>query len=203
MADPKPMAEKTDVELLALVATQDTVAFGELYDRLSGLLFGLAQQILGDVTDAEDVLQEAFLLIWNRAATYEPRLGKPVGWAVAILRNKAIDRLRSRQRRARLLDEATREELWQTGDLRTVGAATGVDAAVVRQGLLSLPAEQREAIELAFLGGLSQSEIAEMLEQPLGTIKARIRRGMLRLRELLTEGPPALETPESRPAATP
>ena len=197
------MTDKTEVELLALVATQDTAAFGELYDRLSGLLCGLAQQILGDVTDAEDVLQEAFLLIWNRAGSYEPRLGKPVGWAVAILRNKAIDRLRSRQRRARLMDEATRSELWSAGELPAPVGVSGMDAAVVRQALLSLPAEQREAIELAFLGGLSQSEIAETLEQPLGTIKARIRRGMLRLRELLAEGPPGLEIPEDRPGPQP
>lgn len=176
-----------DAELLGRIAGRDPEALSELYDRFSGVLFSVACKILRDTAHAEDVLQEVFVQIWERASVYDAALGKPLSWAVALTRNKAIDRLRSTQRRNRLLDEATSE--WETDvpnlhDNQPV-VMTNETALFIRAALKGLPVEQRQAIELAFFTGLTQSEIADELRQPLGTIKARIRRGMLQLRESL------------------
>ncbi|MBI3414079.1 MAG: sigma-70 family RNA polymerase sigma factor [Verrucomicrobia bacterium] len=176
-----------DAELLGRVAARDPEALSELYDRFSGILFSIAGNILRDTSQAEDVLQEVFVQIWERASVYDAALGKPLSWAVTLTRNKAIDRLRATQRRNRLLDEATAE--WETDapDLHSHQPAvmTNETARFIRAALQELPAEQRQAIELAFFSGLTQSEIASELRQPLGTVKARIRRGMLQLRERL------------------
>lgn len=176
-----------EAALLAEIARGNAEAFSQFYDRLSGLLLGLAAKILGDLTAAEDVLQEVFVQIWEKAPTYDPALGKPLTWTVMLTRHKAIDRLRATQRRRRLVEEATQE------NETTVELATGSDDAAisqetaqrVRSALTALPAEQRQAIEMAFFGGLTQLEIAEAIPAPLGTVKARIRRGMLSLREAL------------------
>jgi RNA polymerase sigma-70 factor (ECF subfamily) len=170
-------------------AQQDRLAFSELYDRLAGVLFATALRILNDHKEAEDVLQEVFLQMWDRASEFDPLLGKPLSWAITLTRNKAIDRLRSAQRRSRLLaevlDQGARGSGPQAGGWETV--ASNESSTLIHSALTALPPEQRQAIELAFFSGLTQMEIAETLRQPVGTIKARIRRGMLKLRDTLQE----------------
>ena len=189
-----------DQRLLAAAARGDTGAFAALYDRLSGPLYGLCQRMAGGESEAEDILQEAFLTIWRRAATYDSARGSVFNWALHLTRCKIIDHLRARGRRLRVLaapdDPAAGEggaerdkaasndpEAGETADLRA-------QAGRVRQGLEALPPDQGRAIELAFFSDLTHHEISARLGQPLGTVKARIRRGLLRLRDLLKgEGP--------------
>lgn len=176
-----------DVELLRRIAGGDRPAFSDFYDQYSGLLFSIAVKVLNDSKEAEDVLQEVFVQIWNKADAYDPRLGKPVSWAVTLARNKAIDRIRSFQRRSRLLDQAAIEA--DASPVESPSANESLhgreNAEMIRSVVAALPPDQRRAIELAFFSGLTQDEIATTLQQPLGTIKARIRRGMLKLREKL------------------
>ena len=183
-----------DRRLLAGTADGDAKAFAELYDRLSGPLYGLCLRMAGAESEAEDILQEAFLTVWRRAATYDPAKGSVFNWAVHLTRCKIIDHLRSRGRRLRIMaspddslpGEEPREREAASSD---PGAGEAADqraqAGRVRQGLEALPPEQGRAIELAFFSDLTHHEISARLGQPLGTIKARIRRGMLRLRDLL------------------
>ena len=183
----RPMNESMEAGLLANVAKGDTEAFGQLYDRFAHVLFSLAVRILRDTAAAEDVVQEVFLQIWEKASAYDPQLGRPLTWAVTLARNRAIDRLRASQCRQRLLD-ATAEEQAATkvvGDPPENWVLREETARMVRGALAKLAPEQRQAIELAFFGGMSQTEIAAAMHTPLGTIKARIRRGMLELRESL------------------
>ena len=181
-------APNPDLELLRRIAAGDSAALGELYDTHSGTLFALAFRILNNYTEAEDVLQEVFVQLWDKAGSFDAALGRPLGWLVALTRNKAIDRLRSSQRRAQLLEAASSELSLDAREIlsSTLDSAGASDeAAVVRSALGRLPDEQRKAIEMAFFGGMTQTEIATALGEPLGTIKARIRRGMLKLREEL------------------
>lgn len=184
-AEPTP-----DTELLQRIATGDVKAFAEFYDRHSTLLFSVAVKVLSDLHEAEEVLQDAVRLVWEKAPIYNPSLGKPSSWAVVITRNKAIDRLRVLQRKneaiALLTAEAESEFATQRHSERgdVLAHETG---DLLRGALADLPPEQRLAIELAFFTGLSQAEVATQLGQPLGTIKARIRRGMLTMRDVLEE----------------
>ena len=180
-------AEALQAQLLRRMAARDRQALSEFYDQTATPLFSVAMRILGDAGEAEDVLQDVFVQIWERAATFDVMLGSAFHWALSILRRRAIDRLRSRQRRERLA-----EQLHQSGVPAPVsGGSPALDALVaeqataVRSALTSLPNEQRQVIEMAFFGGLTHPEIAVALQQPLGTIKARIRRGLLKLRESL------------------
>jgi len=170
------------------VATGDRRSFEELYDSLSGILFSTALRILDDQEAAEDVLQEAFIQIWEKAPLYNPSLGRPLTWALTLTRNKAIDRLRATTRRTQLKEAVQREsegrdQFDDRSSFETV--ATEEAAKLVRSSIHALSEDQRQVIELAFYSSLSQSEIAEHLDLPLGTIKSRMRRGMLKLRELL------------------
>lgn len=180
--------DSSDEELLSRMARGDVDAFGLFYDRHSSLLFGLAVKILCDHHEAEEVLQEALVLIFERAPTYDAALGKPLSWAVTVTRNKSIDRLRGLQRKRRLLNEvASKAEVQGSEAINNPlqKALEGESVGAIHNALAQLPVEQRRAIELAFLGGLTHSEIAERLGDPLGTVKARIRRGMLFLRDCL------------------
>ena len=187
---PDVSQQTVDRETLARVASGDERALAELYDRLSRPLYSLAVRMLGDATEAQDALQDAFLQIWRRAATYDSDQCSVFGWATLLTRSKVIDRLRARGRRLRVVVSSSDEN---DALERTAGASTAESAADtadrneealrVRSILKELPAEQREAIELAFFNDLSHHEIAARLAQPLGTIKARIRRGLLKLRE--------------------
>ena len=182
-----PSTTDDEGHLLARIALRDRQAFSQLYDRYSGILYSTVFRVLNNPEDAREVLQDVFLQIWDRAGSYDPALGKPFTWAMTLTRNKAIDRLRAQKRRYSFLDELTLE-MEAESHPRSVSASemfTNDQSALVRAAVATLPLEQRQAIEMAFLGGLSQQEIAESLQQPLGTIKARIRRGMLRLREAL------------------
>jgi RNA polymerase sigma-70 factor (ECF subfamily) len=176
-----------DVELLRSISEGDRYAFSRFYDQYSKLLFSIAFHILNDQKEAEDVLQEVFVLIWDKAGTYHSRLGKPSSWAVALTRNKAIDYIRANQRRSKLAEQAATEM-----SVNSPGSATANEsvrgrenAELIGSAVADLPEDQRQAIEMAFFSGLTQNEISETLKEPLGTIKARIRRGMLKLRDRL------------------
>jgi RNA polymerase sigma-70 factor (ECF subfamily) len=177
-----------DALLIERIRGGERAAFVAFYDRYSPLLFSVAARVLGERKEAEDVLQEVMLVIWNKSGDYDPQLGTLSSWAVAVTRNKALDRLRARARRLRLIEDAAvlAEDAGSTSYPSANEVLHGRERAeLLRNAMQALPAEQRMAIELAFFTGLSQTDIAARLQQPLGTIKARIRRGMLRLREQL------------------
>jgi RNA polymerase sigma-70 factor, ECF subfamily len=179
-----------ETALIERIRTGDRTAFMGFYDRMSPLMYSVAARVLGDRKEAEDVLQEVMLVIWNKSGEYDPQLGTLSSWSVALTRNKALDRLRARTRRLRLIEEVA---LMAEDGESASGSSPSVNevlhgrerAAMLHEAMKELPVEQRTAIELAFFTGLSQSDIATRLQQPLGTVKARIRRGMLRLREQL------------------
>jgi len=173
-----------DVALIRRVVARDEQAVGELYDRHNRLLFGLILRILRDRSEAEEVLQEVFLQVWNRAETYNVGLGSPVGWLVRIARNRAIDRLRANAVRLRAIDAAPAPEDAASPE---ASAALGEQQRAVARALATLPIDQRTLIEQAYFLGLTQSELAERLRIPLGTVKTRIRSGMLALREQLSQ----------------
>lgn len=179
------MLDPTESELLANVARGDTEAFGQLYDRLAGPLFSLAMKILRDPASAEDVVQEVFVQVWGKASAYDATLGRPLTWALTLVRNRAIDRLRATQRGQRLMDAAADEHAVSGAVAEAPGHSllNEETARLVRTALTRLGPEQRQTIELAYFGGLTQTEIAAALQTPLGTVKARTRRGMLQLRE--------------------
>ncbi len=172
-----------EIELLRRVAEGDREAFARLYDQFAGILFATALKILRDAKEAEDVLQDVFLQIWDKAKNYDPNLGNPITWTLTLTRHKAIDRLRSTQRRYKLVEDAT-PELSQSQS-QSSDAFNADQNLILRTAVKSLPTDQRQAIELAFFGGQTQDEISKNLQQPLGTIKARIRRGLMKLRDSL------------------
>jgi RNA polymerase sigma-70 factor (ECF subfamily) len=171
-------------ELLHRIANGDREALGIFYDQVAALLFSVAARILGDSLEAEEVIQDVFVQIWQKSATFDPALGKALPWALGITRNRAVDRIRGRQRHARLLAEFQALPNPAT-EIQTAQDLPTDERKLIVQALASLPADQKESIELAFFAGLTHVEISERLEEPVGTIKARIRRGMLKLRESL------------------
>jgi RNA polymerase sigma-70 factor (ECF subfamily) len=187
----KPVNEQEtkdqDAALLRRIEAKDRDAFAEFYDKYSTLLFSIACKILNDAAEAEDVLQETFMQIWEKAGKFDPNLGQPVGWAVTLVRNRAIDRIRASQRRNLLTEEAAVEFALATNSTESANETVSghEKAKLIHSAMVELPAEQRRAIELAFFSGLTQNEISETLKEPLGTIKARIRRGLLKLRDQL------------------
>jgi RNA polymerase sigma-70 factor, ECF subfamily len=187
----QPEAQDRDVELLREIASGDRGAFAEFYDRHSTLMFSVAAKILNDTSEAEDVMQEAFLQIWEKAAKFDPKLGKASSWAAIMVRNKAIDRIRASQRRTRLAEEAGTAQAIAEEAADTVNDTLHghEQAKIIQTAIVELPQEQRQAIELAYFSGLTQDEISKKLNTPLGTIKARIRRGLSKLRDQL-EGLP-------------
>jgi len=183
----QPTAEEIQNQLLGRIAAGDLQAMSDLYDQTATPLFSVAHRILCDSSEAEEVIQDVFVQIWEKASTFDPVLGSAFHWALSIARHRAIDRVRSRQRQARLVDELEASGAAETAPVSAPdhAALNSEEAATVRSAMQRLPQEQRQAIEMAFFGGLSHPEIAERLSEPLGTIKARIRRGLLKLRELL------------------
>ncbi|MDB6094104.1 MAG: polymerase subunit sigma-70 [Verrucomicrobia bacterium] len=180
---------RLDAELLSRTAGGDRDAFSQLYDRFARPLYATSLRILNNAAEAEDIVQDVFLALWEKARSFEASRGSAFGWAVTLTRNRSIDRLRLRARRAELLTQTSAE------DAGTQPSDAGPDSAdllvgkehagAVRAAVASLPPEQKRALELAFFDGLTQQEISAKLRQPLGTVKARIRRGMLRLRDIL------------------
>lgn len=178
-------------ELIQRMAAGDREAFGRFYDRYAPLAYSLIVRIVRDAADAADVLQEVFWETWRGAAAYDPARGSPEAWLITRARTRAIDRVRSARRRGETfmapLDEAVAAAPAEPGG----DPATRVgDRAAVAGALSRLPGPQREVIELAYYGGLTQTEIAERVKQPLGTVKTRIRLGLERLREIMKESAP-------------
>ena len=179
-----------DAGLLRRTADRDHAAFATLYDRFSRPLYGTALRILRDAREAEDVVQDVFLILWEKAGTFAVERGTAFSWAVTLTRNRAIDRIRSRKRRAELLAASAPGDLGGPTPESVSDSATDLwlkeKAGAVRAAVATLPVEQQRPLELAFFGGLTQQEIAEKLQEPLGTVKARIRRGLLKLRQTLS-----------------
>jgi RNA polymerase sigma-70 factor (ECF subfamily) len=180
----------TAEDLLARTARRDAEALSQLYDRFSHALRSLAIRILADEAEADDVLQEVFLKVWDHAPHYAPAQGTPATWLLTIARNTALNRLRSRQRNVAAMERAAAEP---PPESRQVDCAftclISVErAALVRRALAELPEEQRVPLELAYLHGLTYEQVAERLGHPLGSVKSRLRRGMARMRTLLTDG---------------
>lgn len=182
--------ERAAGQVLSLGATQsDQRAFAALHDELAGPLFALALWIVKDRTLAEDALQDAFVQIWRKALSYDPEKGSVLNWAMMIVRHRAIDRVRRQSVQQGLID---RIALLDAGSdmLPSIHSADRItesreEAALVRRALADLPAQARDCIELAFFEDLTYEEVAARLRQPLGSVKTRIRRGLLRMRETL------------------
>ena len=171
--------------LIQQVAEQDREAFSQLYDRCSSLVFSLAMRMLRERPDAEDLLQEVFVQVWRQASNYNAERGSPEAWIVNIARSRAIDKLRSIRRREKsfvLTDDPARAE---SSDNVEISAAESETRLAMNSALKNLPQAQRSVLELAYFDGLTQTEIAEKLSEPLGTVKTRMRAGIQRLRELV------------------
>jgi len=181
-----------ELDLLARITKRERAAFEELYTRYSNILYATAMKFLKEDADAQDVVQDVFIQIWDKAKLYDPAKGKPLTWALTMTRNRSIDRIRAIQRRTRLRDDFEKETVAdESAGIRE--ALSGVDASertqILRDAVARLSPEQRKVIDLAFFGGLTQSEIADRLGEPLGTVKARARRGLMKLKEHLGEKP--------------
>jgi RNA polymerase sigma-70 factor (ECF subfamily) len=191
MPSSTPHSSIADRDLVARAAGGDERAMAGLYDRYGQVLYAVAYRIVGERADAEEVVLEAFGQAWRDAAKFEAARGSVAGWLTMIARSRALDLVRARSRRDRITTAAASarpDAPLAMGEVRPDPAA-GMDHAErrreVRQALETLSAPQRQAIELAYYEGLSQSEIAERLQEPLGTIKTRIRLGMQKLRDAL------------------
>jgi len=171
------MSDPPGAAALHRLAQGDARALAEFYDAHAGLAYGLALRVLRDRSDAEDAVQEAFVQVWRQADRYDPARGSPQAWLCAIVRTRALDRLRRRL--------ARREQEEAPEPAASAGAPDREGVLAVRKALQALSADQRRALELAYYEGLTQTEIARRLDQPLGTIKTRIRTAMIRLREEL------------------
>ncbi len=178
------LAQLTDVQILQAVAGGDEQALGQIYDRYRVILFGLLVRILSSREEAEDVLQDVFLQVWRRAGDFDESRGRPFTWLVTLARSRAIDRLRSRAARDRLAAASTPDELAEVSDAAS-DAFRSEQRTLVSNALAQLPEEQKKPLMLAYFDGLTQSEIADKLGAPLGTVKTRMRSGMSKLRELL------------------
>jgi RNA polymerase sigma-70 factor, ECF subfamily len=177
-----------DADAVTRVAAGDASALGELYDRHARPIYSLALRILQDASEAEDIVQEVFAQAWRQAARYDTSRGAVGAWLLNLARSRAIDRLRARRARPEAAaDPAAGETVVSPGDGPDAEALKGEQIQAVRLALGELPLVQRVAIELAYYEGLTHAEIAARLEQPLGTIKTRIRLGMLKLRDALAE----------------
>jgi RNA polymerase sigma-70 factor (ECF subfamily) len=179
-----------DRRILGLVARGDGRALGDLYDRLGGLVFSLVLRIVDDWSEAEDLVQEVFAQVWRQASRYDSSRGTVAGWLVTIARSRAIDAVRARRARGGTPPGG--------GDRPAPESSSGPDVETaileleqrnrLRGALASLPLLQRISIELAYFEGLTHAEIARRLDEPLGTVKTRIRLGLLKLRDALEAG---------------
>jgi RNA polymerase sigma-70 factor, ECF subfamily len=180
----RELAHLSDEALVALTARGEEGALAELYDRLGGVAFGLARRILRDQSLAEDAVQEAFLAVWRGASRFVPERSRASTWVLMLVHRRAVDLVRHQQRRRTdPLDELPEEQDPVAADIPW----QRLERERVLNALAQLPEREREAIELAYYGGFTQSELAERLGEPLGTIKSRMFSGLRRLRQLLGE----------------
>jgi RNA polymerase sigma-70 factor, ECF subfamily len=188
--DKKKAERLGDEELMPLLAEKDPEAFEVFYDRHGGAAYSLAYRIVGDRSAAEDVTQEAFLSIWRSGARYDRARGSVRAWTLGIVRNRAIDALRRQSGKAPKLDFDDEAALEQRAapEFTDEQALQRESARELRGALSELPEEQSKVIQLAYFGGFSHSEIAEMLSMPLGTVKGRMRLGIEKIRTGLAEG---------------
>lgn len=189
--NPTEARASANAALIRRMAGGDRDALAELYDNLSRPLYSTARHILNDAAEAQDVVHDVFLSLWENAASFDSGRGAAFSWAVTLTRNRSIDRLRTRSNRARLLGSSIPDDLGYGAETLEVGgrarAELGDRAVAVRSAMAELPSEQQRALELAFFSGLTQREIADKLGEPIGTIKARIRRGLIKLRDSLAD----------------
>ena len=178
---------QVDQEMLRRIAAGESAALGELYDRYGSLSYGLALRIVGNAGDAEEIVQDVFVHVWRQSERYDPARATLAGWILMLTRSRAIDRLRARQARPPL---AAHDLDWSHGasENQEVAAITKEAATRVKAELEALPQAMRQAIELAYYDGLTHSEIADRLQEPLGTVKSRLRAALLRLRDTLRGG---------------
>jgi RNA polymerase sigma factor (sigma-70 family) len=178
------LAHLSDEALVALVARADEDALAELYDRFGRVAYGLALRIVRDPALAEDAVQEGFLAVWRSATRFVAERAKASTWILTLIHRRAVDLVRKEQpRRSEPLETAPRESADDTEDQ----AWLRLRRAKVQEAMKRLPDKQREALELAYYGGFTQSELADRLGEPLGTIKSRMFSGLASLRELLAE----------------
>lgn len=180
------LAGLSEEQLVALLQQGDSSALGELYDRRGKAVFGFALHLLRDQAKAEEVTQEVFLNVWQKARTYDPSRGGFSTWLMTMVHHRAIDELRRNQRQRASLEQSAQDALVQintsSSDSPADSAERAQDAEAVRKALEALPAEQSSVVTLAYYQGLSQSEIAARLQQPLGTVKTRMRLALQKLR---------------------
>jgi RNA polymerase sigma-70 factor, ECF subfamily len=175
-------------ELLRRAARGDESAFAEWYDATSARAFGLAVRVLRDRAQAEEVTQESYLDCWRHATRFDSRRGSAVAWLLTIVHRKAVDRVRSAEASSRRDTAYGQREHDVPHDVTAEAATASIEARRVRAALGDLTTKQREAVELAFLGGYTHTEVATMLDLPIGTAKTRIRDGLIRLRDALGVG---------------
>jgi len=187
---PEALQRLADEDLMTLIERRDADAFAVLYERHGGAAYSLAHRIVGNPAHAEDVTQEAFLSLWRTGARFDAARGSVRSWTLGIVRNRAIDALRRASSQAPKLDldDDAALEGQPAGELTDSAAIRRETARKVRGALGELPSEQSEVIGLAYFGGFSHSEIAEMLGMPLGTVKGRMRLGLEKIRVSLAEG---------------
>jgi len=178
-----------DEELMQLAAEGDAAAFAVIYDRHSTAAYSLAYRMSGRRGIADDVMQDAFLALWRAAGRYDPQRGTVRTWVLGIVHNRAIDALRrSTVHDSRRASDEGIEERFEARERTDAEAVRRGDAALVRRALDTLPPDQVRVIELAYFGGFTHSEIAALLDTPLGTVKGRMRLGLEKLRTVLGEG---------------
>jgi RNA polymerase sigma-70 factor, ECF subfamily len=181
----RQLAHLSDEALVALMARSEEAALGALYDRYGRVAYGLSLRILRDRALAEDAVQDAFLTLWRTASTFVPERSKASTWILTLVHRRAVDLVRREERRRsdsiELATEPSVESAAESAWLR-------FERERVQEALRQLPEQQREALELAYYGGFTQSELAERLGEPIGTIKSRMFTGLARLRELLGAG---------------
>lgn len=178
--------QQEDLALLGRVQSGDESALAEMYDRYTPLLYPVALRILRSPADAEDAIQDAWMQVWRRSATYDTHRGTVGAWLVTVARTRALDRWRSKATRTRIEGGVDPEPLVPPVD-PAADAVAGQIGVRVRDALAQLQPQQRQVLEIAYFEGLSQTEIAERLKAPLGTVKSWTRQGLMRLRELLPQ----------------
>jgi len=187
-SSPEGTASPDLAALLRLSARGDEAAFATLYDAMAPRVYGLLLRVVRDPAQAEEVTQEAFLEVWRTASRFDASRGSAVAWILTITHRKGVDRVRSAEAASRRDSTYHRESPATEHDVTAEAATASIEAGRVRQALETLTPTQREAVELAYLGGYTHTEVATMLDLPLGTAKTRIRDGLIRLRDTMGVG---------------